>query len=100
MFQNKMDVSNHKNENVIEARAYRFETKKPYISVRIATKEEIKSYRNWALNPHDLQHFTGAYPHASANVETRNDATFLLAMRLTVPLLIFIMGRILINHGD
>ena len=63
MFQNKMDVSNHKNENVIEARAaYRFETKKPYISVRIATKEEIKSYRNWALNPHDLQHFTGAYP--------------------------------------
>lgn len=66
-----------KNENAIEARAaYRLETKKPYISVRIATKEEIKSYRNWALNPHDLQHFTGAYPHASANVETRNDATF------------------------
>ena len=35
--------SNHKNENVIEARAaYRFETKKPYISVRIATKEKVK----------------------------------------------------------
>ena len=43
MFQNKMDVSNHKNENAIEARAaYRFETKKPYISVRIATKKKLR----------------------------------------------------------
>ena len=52
--------------------------------MRIATKEEIKSYRNWALNPHDLQHFTGAYPHASANVE-REMMLLLLVMRLTVP---------------
>ncbi|MGH2152903.1 hypothetical protein ACQ1Z6_15420, partial [Enterococcus faecalis] len=53
-----------KYEYAIEARAaYRFESKKPYISVRIATKGEIKSYRNWSLNPHDLQQFTGAYRH-------------------------------------
>ncbi len=89
-----------KNENAIEARAaYRFETKKPYISVRIATKEEIKSYRNWALNPHDLQHFTGAYPHASANVETRNDATFFACNAIDGTFANLYHGRILINHG-
>lgn len=47
-----------------------------YLSVRVATKEEITQYYNLALNSHDQKEFTGAYPHASANVETRNDATF------------------------
>ena len=33
-------------------------------------------YRNLALNSHDQKKATGAYPHAFANVETREDATF------------------------
>lgn len=54
----------------------RFKGSSHYLSVRTATSEEIGSYRNLALNPHDQQNFAGAYPHAFANVETRNDATF------------------------
>jgi len=64
-------------ENAYEARPdKRFASKRHYLSVRVATPEEIKSYRNWALNPHDQKEENGAYPHAHANVETRNDATF------------------------
>ena len=47
-----------------------------YLSVRVASKEERKMYRNLALNPHDQKEESGAYPHAYANVETRNDSTF------------------------
>lgn len=47
-----------------------------YISVRYAKDYEIIAYRNLALNPHDQKHDSGAYPHAYANVETRNDSTF------------------------
>lgn len=47
-----------------------------YLSARVATKDEIDRYQNLALNPHDQKDFLGAYPHAHANVETRNDATF------------------------
>ncbi|WP_312093128.1 hypothetical protein [Niallia sp.] len=54
----------------------RFTNKRHYLCVRYATNEEINRYQNWALNPHDQKDFLGAYPHASANVETRNDATF------------------------
>ena len=43
---------------------------------RYAKDYEIGQYRNLALNPHDQKDDTGAYPHASANVETRNDSTF------------------------
>lgn len=64
-------------ENAYEARPdKRFESKRHYLAVRVATTEEINSYRNWALNPHDQKDENGAYPHAHANVETRNDATF------------------------
>ncbi|MBD8070025.1 hypothetical protein [Bacillus sp. PS06] len=55
---------------------HRFTNKRHYLAVRYATNEEITRYQNWALNPHDQKDFSGAYPHASANVETRNDATF------------------------
>lgn len=65
------------NENRTQARPeFRFAGGRHYISARLATKEEITSYRNLALNPHDMKDYTGAYPHAHANVETRNDATF------------------------
>lgn len=47
-----------------------------YIFVRKAYAEEQTSYRNWAVNPHDQKDAVNVYPHAYANVETRNDATF------------------------
>ena len=47
-----------------------------YISVRLAKEYEINQYRNLAFNPHDQKEASGAYPHAVANVETRNDSTF------------------------
>jgi len=53
-----------------------FAGKTHYLSVRYAKDYEIGQYRNLALNPHDQKAFAGAYPHASANVETRNDSTF------------------------
>lgn len=63
--------------NAIDARPdKRFLSKRHYLSARVATAEEVASYRDWALNPHDQKEFNGAYPHAHANVETRNDATF------------------------
>jgi len=33
-------------------------------------------YRNLALNPYDNHHTKGMYPHATANVETRNEMVF------------------------
>ena len=53
-----------------------FTGKGHYISVRYARDYEIKQYRNLAYNPHDQKEASGAYPHAHANVETRNDSTF------------------------
>ncbi|MGM0124584.1 hypothetical protein IGI37_001962 [Enterococcus sp. AZ194] len=64
-------------KNRIEARPEsRFLGTSHYVSARVATEEEVNMYRNLALNPHDQKDFLGAYPHAHANVETRNDATF------------------------
>lgn len=53
-----------------------FKGDRHYLSVRYATEHEILQERNIALNPHDQKEDNGAYPHASANVETRNDTTF------------------------
>ncbi|MGX7419778.1 hypothetical protein ACWOFR_13360 [Carnobacterium gallinarum] len=50
--------------------------KKHYSTARVATEAEITAYQNLALNPHDQKQESGAYPHAVANVETRNDSTF------------------------
>lgn len=47
-----------------------------YLQVRLATKEEVGCYRNLALNSHDQKEASGGFPHAFANVETRNDSTF------------------------
>lgn len=64
-------------QNAFDARPDKaFSSKRHYLGVRVATAAERKAYRNLALNPHDQKEATGAYPHASANVETRNDATF------------------------
>lgn len=47
-----------------------------YITAREASKEEIYAYRNQAYNVYDDHHNAQSYPHASANVETRNEAVF------------------------
>lgn len=47
-----------------------------YIYARFAAQEEIDAYRNQALNVYDSRENTSSYPHASANVETRNEAVF------------------------
>lgn len=46
------------------------------ISVRSATAREVAEYRNLALNPADQRGETGAYPHVSANAETRGESVF------------------------
>jgi hypothetical protein len=46
------------------------------LHVRPATEAEAKAYRNVAFNPYDNHGITGFYPHAHANVETRNEMTF------------------------
>ncbi|MCO7124714.1 hypothetical protein NIE88_02845 [Sporolactobacillus shoreicorticis] len=53
-----------------------FKGEKKYMNARFANEEEINRYRNLALNSHDQKQESGAYPHAWANVETRNDSTF------------------------
>lgn len=47
-----------------------------YLYAKLATKEEIEAYRNQAINVYDSHENKTAYPHASANVETRNEAVF------------------------
>ena len=56
--------------------AFAFKGKAHYVSVRKAFDYEISQYRNLAFNPHDQKEAVGVYPHAVANVETRNDSTF------------------------
>jgi hypothetical protein len=46
------------------------------LSARLATKEEIGNYKNLALNVFDQHGDTGCYPHATANVETRDESVF------------------------
>lgn len=47
-----------------------------YLYARVATEEEVKLYRNLALNVNDQHGDTKCYPHAFANVETRGEAVF------------------------
>lgn len=44
--------------------------------VRKAYDFEINHYQNLSINPHDQKEDTYAYPHATANVETRDDVVF------------------------
>lgn len=46
------------------------------ISMRIAKDEEVYCYRNLAKNVMDKRGDTTFYPHATANIETRNEAVF------------------------
>jgi hypothetical protein len=47
-----------------------------YLHARMAEEHEIYSYRNLALNPLDSHTNNTGFPHATANVETRNEAVF------------------------
>ncbi|PXV85051.1 hypothetical protein C8E03_12023 [Lachnotalea glycerini] len=49
---------------------------KHLLSVKIAKKFEISTYRNLALNVNDQHQNTTYYPHATANVETRGESVF------------------------
>lgn len=53
-----------------------FSGSRHYLYVRTAGEEEVKAYRNLALNVYDRHGDTHCYPHASANVETRDEAVF------------------------
>lgn len=46
------------------------------ITARRATTEECAAGRNLAFNPYDRHMSKGMFPHATANVETRNEAVF------------------------
>lgn len=46
------------------------------LHARVATGTELSQRRNLALNPYDSHTAKGFYPHAQANVETRNEAVF------------------------
>jgi len=50
--------------------------KNHYATVRLATDAEIQADRNVAQNSHDQHDDSGAYPHASANAETRDETVF------------------------
>lgn len=53
-----------------------FSSKRHHLTVRKAYDFEINNYQNLSINPHDQKENTYAYPHAIANVETRDDAVF------------------------
>ena len=47
-----------------------------YLYAEVARKDEVKAYRNLALNPADQHRDVPCYPHATANVETRGESVF------------------------
>lgn len=53
-----------------------FAGKRHYLFARTAREDEVYQYRNLALNPNDQHGEVCAYPHASANVETRGESVF------------------------
>jgi len=53
-----------------------FSGEKHLLHVRKARDFEVASYRNLAYNPWDQHENTSAFPHASANVETRGESVF------------------------
>jgi hypothetical protein len=46
------------------------------LRVRTAREDEVRAYRNLCFNPLDSHENAGFFPHATANVETRGEATF------------------------
>ncbi len=46
------------------------------LQIRPAWLEELRTHRNLALNPLDQRFYESCFPHASANVETRDEPAF------------------------
>ena len=55
---------------------YAFAGEKHLIRAWLPSEAEVSARRNLALNPADQRGESLAYPHATANVETRNEAQF------------------------
>lgn len=53
-----------------------FTSARAIVTARVMTDAEVRARRNVALNPADLRGDTDFFPHATANVETRNESTF------------------------
>lgn len=53
-----------------------FSGERHLIRARLASQEELSTRKNLALNPYDRHGESGIYPHAKANVETRNESVF------------------------
>ena len=53
-----------------------FKSENTVITARAMTEEEISELRPISRNPHDLRGDTDFFPHATANVETRNESCF------------------------
>lgn len=53
-----------------------FRSERHHIMIRKAHDFEISRYQNLTANTHDQKNFSGAFPHAKANVETRDEAVF------------------------
>ena len=53
-----------------------FSGSRHYMYAKVAEEEEVRAYRNLALNPADQHKDVPCYPHASANVETRGESVF------------------------
>lgn len=47
-----------------------------YLYAETAREDEVRAYRNLALNPADQHCEVSCYPHATANVETRGESVF------------------------
>lgn len=89
-----VNIGEHVAESLIYAPDYSFDYSIPFgeklvayhqeafkgnnhkITVRAASEDEIKAYRNLALNGLDKHQKINYYPHAYANVVTRNEACF------------------------
>lgn len=53
-----------------------FHGEKHLLYAKTAKEYEVKAYRNLCINVNDQHGAVTCYPHASANVETRNEAVF------------------------
>lgn len=53
-----------------------FSSERHHLFARYAYPFEITNYQNLTQNTHDQKEFSGAFPHAHANIETRDDVVF------------------------
>ncbi|WP_213496873.1 discoidin domain-containing protein [Lactococcus formosensis] len=53
-----------------------FQAVRRHLMVRKAYDFEVRNYQNLSNNTHDQKQSSGVFPHASANVETRDESVF------------------------